>query len=126
MALPEGFDAASSFADIVKRIQQVSAEPPKIKEFRITSAPIDGKVLMIGRHAYITEGDLQKMVAGKSETAITSAIVGIPILREYPPEEFCANCGYNEFILRNYDPQWRDGDLCCKQCGTKLRDWDAG
>jgi hypothetical protein len=40
----------------------------------------------------------------------------------------CPKCGSEpeDHELRNYDPVWRDGDIYCKKCGTRVRTYDAG
>lgn len=37
----------------------------------------------------------------------------------------CETCGTDEHAaLVNYDMTWGDGDVVCKQCNNKIRDWD--
>ena len=40
----------------------------------------------------------------------------------------CPKCSAppSEQEVRNYDEIWRDGDVYCKQCNTRVRDYDAG
>lgn len=39
----------------------------------------------------------------------------------------CPNCGAppSEQEVRNYDPMWRDGDVHCTRCDTRVRGYDA-
>lgn len=47
------------------------------------------------------------------------------IFRKNSPN--CPKCGAEpkDQEVRNYDPIWRDGEVFCVKCGTKVRDYDA-
>lgn len=40
----------------------------------------------------------------------------------------CPGClsGPRDQEVRDYDPMWKDGNVVCLKCGTKVRDYDAG
>jgi len=40
----------------------------------------------------------------------------------------CPNCGAtpDKWTVENYDPMWRDGDVVCTVCRTRIRGYDAG
>lgn len=40
----------------------------------------------------------------------------------------CPKCGApsSEQEVKSYDPDWHDGDVHCKKCGTYIRAYDAG
>jgi hypothetical protein len=102
---------------------------PEITQIRISKVmPMSGKLFLVGAHAYISEGDYQEMVGQRTSEEVSefAQLAGIPILREWPPEEFCPNCWWNEFYVKNRSINFGDGDLCCKKCDHKLRDWDSG
>lgn len=40
-------------------------------------------------------------------------------------KNICPNCKTNKYAeLRNYDLTWGDGDIYCKKCEIKIRNWD--
>lgn len=43
-------------------------------------------------------------------------------------DKTCPKCGStpDKHEVRNYNPIWRDGDVYCMVCNTKVRDYDAG
>ena len=45
-----------------------------------------------------------------------------------PDSPNCKNCWAppSDHEVKNYDPVWRDGDVYCKKCGTRVRGYDAG
>ena len=47
---------------------------------------------------------------------------------KYNEEDLCPNCGSTpkDHILEDYDMMWHDGNVMCKLCGTKVRNYDAG
>ena len=40
----------------------------------------------------------------------------------------CPKCGSGpeDWDVENYDPIWRDGDVVCQKCRTRIRGYDAG
>lgn len=40
----------------------------------------------------------------------------------------CPKCGSHprEHEVRNFDRMWGDGDVFCKRCETRVRDFDSG
>lgn len=47
---------------------------------------------------------------------------------EIPTDWFCPKCGSEpkDQEVRNYDPIWKDGDVFCLKCETRVRSYDAG
>lgn len=45
-----------------------------------------------------------------------------------PKSPNCPNCGSppTKHEVQNYDETWRDGDVVCTVCGTRVRGYDAG
>lgn len=44
--------------------------------------------------------------------------------RDKCPDEKCGAVG--EVEMRNYEPAWHEGDICCSRCGAYIRRFDAG
>lgn len=38
----------------------------------------------------------------------------------------CPHCGSEDYEVGNHNPEWHDGDIHCKNCGTYIRMFDAG
>ncbi|HSX14325.1 MAG TPA: hypothetical protein VLE72_00220 [Candidatus Saccharimonadales bacterium] len=38
----------------------------------------------------------------------------------------CPDCGSLDQEVRNYDAMWHDGDVHCRNCGARVRSFDAG
>lgn len=42
------------------------------------------------------------------------------------PYYMCSRCACGKTEIRNYDAMWHDGQVHCKDCGTYIREYDAG
>lgn len=54
--------------------------------------------------------------------------ISVPTKAKWPPSKnVCPKCRSDRYAeLRDHSAIWGDGEMWCRRCEIKIRDWDSG